>query len=606
MDQLMSTQKAASLSESVKPMEVVKRNGAREAVSFDKITLRIRQLSKTPTVLHVDAIKVAQKVIESLFDGVTTRELDELAGQISASMSLDHPDYSNLAGRIAVSNHQKNTANSFYKVVKQLYDATDIGGKHAPIVSKELFDIVKKHRKEIEDAIDYDRDFLYDYFGFQTLMRSYLMKIRGVMVERIQHMWMRVALGIHGDDVESALETYHLMSQRYFTHATPTLFNSGTGKPQMSSCFLVGMEDSIDGIFKTLTQCAQISKYAGGIGFWAHDIRAKNSHIHGTNGQSNGLVPMLKVFNHTARYVDQCHADASIYTSTGLKHIRDVAYGDEVLTGAGTFCSVCRLLEHEFTGKVIKVTAGGTSVTVTPTQQLLVLRTMQPLSRVAADSFKYMDAADLTVGDYLCKAIPTHEKDVPELDIDDCKILGMMLRTGSVPGMIQTSTQAELDYVTAYFEKRVVHTVIIDGRVWWEPAPSFPLTESLAFDAIGAARLFAGALHLPLAKASALLEGVLGDDCFYVGNLQVAQGLHYLLLRTGQQSYCDGDTLRVAAPDTYVVRERKLIMRIDALDMVPFDRPVYDLVLGGAGADSYTSEVGTAHHGRSQPRQNEQ
>ena len=231
-------------------MEVVKRNGTRETISFDKITKRIRSLGKN---LQIDPLKISQKVIENLYDGVSTSELDELTAQQAASMCLEHPDHSMLAGNVASSNHQKNTSNSFFKTMKMLYEATDINDQHSPIISKELFDVVKKHKKEIEDAIDYERDFLYDFFGFQTLKRSYLLKVKGEPVERVQHMLMRVSLGIHTTggsvDLQSALETYDLMSRKMFTHATPTLFNSGTPKPQLSSCFLLGMEDSIEGNF---------------------------------------------------------------------------------------------------------------------------------------------------------------------------------------------------------------------------------------------------------------------------------------------------------------------------------------------------------------------
>ena len=284
-------------------MKVLKRDNTTEPVSFDKITKRIKSLSNN---LNVDHIKVSQKVIENIYDGVTTYELDELSAQIAAGMSVENPDYSQLAGRITCSNYQKRTPKSFFKVMKMLYEYRDKNNQSAPLISKELFDIVKKNKKIIEDAIQHERDYYYDFFGFKTLYRSYLMKVNGNPMERIQHMWMRVALGIHGEDIQSAIETYNLMSEKYFTHATPTLFNAGTNRPQLSSCFLIAMQDdSIPGIFNTLTQCAQISKWAGGIGLHIHNIRAKGTHIRGTNGTSNGIVPMLKVFNHTARYVDQ-------------------------------------------------------------------------------------------------------------------------------------------------------------------------------------------------------------------------------------------------------------------------------------------------------------
>ena len=265
-------------------------------------------------------------------------------------MSTENPDYSQLAGRITCSNYQKSTPKSFFKVMKLLYEYRDQNGHHASLISKELFDIIKKNKKVLEDAIIHERDYNYDFFGFKTLYRSYLMKVNGVPIERIQHMWMRVALGIHGEDIQSALETYNLMSSKYFTHATPTLFNAGTNRPQLSSCFLIAMQDdSIPGIFNTLTQCAQISKWAGGIGLHIHNVRAKGTHIRGTNGTSNGIVPMLKVFNHTARYVDQClHPDTIVYTKGGPKAIKNIMINDKVITNDGNAYRISKVLDNDF------------------------------------------------------------------------------------------------------------------------------------------------------------------------------------------------------------------------------------------------------------------
>jgi ribonucleoside-diphosphate reductase alpha subunit len=284
-------------------MQVVKRDGSREDISFDKITRRIATLAED---LSVDPTLVAQKTIQSVCDGIHTSQIDELSAELSAGMVIEHdPDYGLLAGRILVSNHEKNRCHTFAEVARMLYEARDEHGGAMPLVSQDLFELSQQHADEIEAQIDYKRDYVYDFFAVKTLFRSYLMKIRGALVERIQHMWMRVAIGIHGADLAKAFETYHLMSKKIFTHATPTLFHAGTPRPQMSSCYLMGMTDSVEGIFKTLSDCAQISKWAGGIGLHVHNIRAKGSQIRGTNGTSNGLVPMLKVFNHTARYIDQ-------------------------------------------------------------------------------------------------------------------------------------------------------------------------------------------------------------------------------------------------------------------------------------------------------------
>ncbi|MBK6399511.1 MAG: ribonucleoside-diphosphate reductase subunit alpha [Bacteroidetes bacterium] len=287
-------------------MFVHKRDGRKEAVRFDKVTARIQKLAYSLSE-HVDTFAVAQKVIEGIYDGVTTSQLDSLAAEIAASMTTRHPDYAILAARIAVSNLHKNTKKSFSETMKDLYEYIDPKtGKKAPLLADDVYAIIEKNKDFLDSTIIYDRDFGYDYFGFKTLEKSYLLKIRGAIAERPQHMIMRVAIGIHKEDIESAVETYNLMSERWFTHATPTLFNAGTPKPQLSSCFLLQMEDdSIDGIYNTLKNCAKISQSAGGIGLSIHNVRATGSYIRGTNGTSNGIVPMLRVFNDTARYVDQ-------------------------------------------------------------------------------------------------------------------------------------------------------------------------------------------------------------------------------------------------------------------------------------------------------------
>ncbi len=287
-------------------MYVVKRDGHKEPVMFDKITARVRKLCYGLNPL-VEPTKVAMRVIEGLYDGVTTSELDNLAAEVAATMTTAHPDYAHLAARISVSNLHKNTKKTFSEVMDDLYNYVNPRTKtKAPLLSDEVYQVIQDNKDLLDSRIIYSRDFNYDYFGFKTLERSYLLKLNGEIVERPQHMLMRVAVGIHLDDLESALETYDLMSKMFFTHATPTLFNSGTPKPQMSSCFLLTMkDDSIEGIYDTLKQTAKISQSAGGIGLSIHNIRATGSYIAGTNGTSNGIVPMLKVFNDTARYVDQ-------------------------------------------------------------------------------------------------------------------------------------------------------------------------------------------------------------------------------------------------------------------------------------------------------------
>lgn len=495
-------------------MEVVKRNGTRETISFDKITKRIRSLGKN---LQIDPLKISQKVIENLYDGVSTSELDELTAQQAASMCLEHPDHSMLAGNVASSNHQKNTSNSFFKTMKMLYEATDINDQHSPIISKELFDVIKKHKKEIEDAIDYERDFLYDFFGFQTLKRSYLLKIKGEPVERVQHMLMRVSLGIHtiggSVDLQAALETYDLMSRKMFTHATPTLFNSGTPKPQLSSCFLLGMEDSITGIFKTLTDVANISKAAGGCGVHTSDIRARGSYIAGTNGFSNGLVPMYKVYNHVARFVDQCLTPCSrLLTKDGFRSVGTLQPNDQILSDSGDLVEIERILEHKYTGNVLEIETANGFIKCTPEHPILVARIYK--NSVVPHEQRtpyYRSASELLVGDFMANPRPRYQKDVKSLGIEDCEFIGIIIEFGELTdtgGTLKLLPEDALSFSIQYLTSRGLHHEIDSGILTWTTkslSPLLPFTRTMLFDR-NTTRLAGFFRHLPEAKLTSLTK----------------------------------------------------------------------------------------------------
>lgn len=335
-------------------LQVIKRSGVKEPVEFDKILQRVKTLSKEYD-LKVNNSALVMKVIDQLYNGIETTKIDELTSEQCASMSSIHPDYNKLAGYIVVSNHQKNTNPLFSHVMNSLYFFNDKHGEHKPLISHELFVIVEKYGSMLDSMLVHERDYFIEYFGFKTLERSYLMRINNKPVERIQHLWLRVALGIHGDNMDKVRKTYEYMSQKYFTHATPTLYNAGTPHPQLSSCFLEAMEDdSIEGIYNTLKDCALISKWAGGIGLHIHNIRASGSHIRGTNGHSNGVVPMLKVFNNTAKYVDQCIVpETYIYTTQGPKKIQDVIGGETQIINENGECEVIEnVLEHPYEGTI--------------------------------------------------------------------------------------------------------------------------------------------------------------------------------------------------------------------------------------------------------------
>lgn len=414
-------------------MIVIKRDGSKEEVSFDKVIRRIKfKCLEEPVCLKVDYVSIAQKVCSRIYDGVKTVELDELAANICVGLSTDEPEYAQIASRIIISNNHKNTPSSFIECIKQLYNNKGNSNNSTPLVSDIIFNVVNHFGDKIENQINYSRDYMFSYFGFKVLEGSYLKKINNNIVERPQHMLMRVSLGIHFDSfdisdinnanyiihLEKAFNTYEYMSMGYFIHATPTLFNAGTPNPSLLSCFLLGMEDSITGIFKCLGDCAQISKAAGGIGFNISNIRAKNSLIHGTGGNSNGILPMLKVFNNTALYVNQCfHPDTVIYTNSGAKRACDISIGDKVITHDGTFKPVLETITNLVSKElyVIKTLHNILNTKCTAEHQIYTIKTSNPKLSIhtlleskqkGEITASYVNASELQIGDLVCYPIP--------------------------------------------------------------------------------------------------------------------------------------------------------------------------------------------------------
>ena len=395
-------------------MKVKKRDGSLEIVSFDKVLRRIQLLSDD---LNINGHEIAQKICNRIYDGVSTSELDELTAVSCSSLIADSPDYDKLGSRIMISNHQKKTSPSFSETIDILYN------NQFPLISDEIYDIVQKHKDKLNSYIDYSRDFLFDYFGFKTLERAYLIRLDDKIIERPQHMFMRVALGIHGYDLKDALETYDAMSTKMFLHATPTLFNFGTPRPQGSSCFLIhNVDDSIDGIYKTLNDCALISKYAGGIGLHIHDVRSKNSIIRGTNGKSDGIIPMLRVYNSTARYVNQCFApETLIDTKNGTKCICDISTDDEVLTIDCSFKRVLGVVSNHIDKTIleIKMKNFADSVYVTKEHDIYVNNGKKELNG------EFVTADKLKVNDVLVYPIDDNKYEYNEIEsIDEVKYEG--------------------------------------------------------------------------------------------------------------------------------------------------------------------------------------
>jgi ribonucleotide reductase alpha subunit len=391
-------------------MRVIKRNGELEEIAFDKILNRIKKLGMEANI-NVNYSSLTMKVIDQLYDKIHTTKIDELTADHCISLSTHHPDYATLAGRILVSNHQKNTSPSFSEAMKQLYYFYDVHEGHSPIISQELWEMVSSNREIFDEMINHNRDYLIDFFGFKTLERAYLYKINNTIVERPQYMWLRVAIGIHGKKMDDIKETYDLMSQKYFTHATPTLFNAGSPRPQLSSCFLQAMEnDSVDGIYNTLKECAQISKYSGGIGLHIHNIRCKDSHIRGTNGKTAGIVPMLKVFNNTARYINQCFApETVVYSKDGPKQMKDITTSDELITMDGTFKRVNKIIINKVKKEILEIETANSlfPVRVTKEHEIYVIN-HETQNKAGQFMPSFLSAGNLKEDDLVAFPIPSY------------------------------------------------------------------------------------------------------------------------------------------------------------------------------------------------------
>ena len=551
-------------------MQVVKRNGHVEAVSFDKVQNRIQTASDG---LDVNPTLIAQRTLARIYDGVKTSELDELAAQLSISLMTTNPDYGTLAARIAISNHHRNTSNKFTDVVKELsHQKVNKTGETVSNVSQELLDICEKHGDAINQKIDYQRDYLFDYFGFKTLEKlQYLLRdTNGKTVERPQHLIMRVSLALWGSiDLERAFETYDLLSHKYFIHATPTNFNAGTPRQQLSSCFLLAMKgDSISGIYDTLKDCALISKYAGGIGLHLHNIRAKGALIRGTNGTSNGIVPMLRNFNDTARYVDQCFTpDTLVYTEQGPKLIEDVSISDKVLTSEGIYHKVKMPIRHEYNGKMLEIQVKNAiyPIRVTPEHQILALQhqakglnfdVIRNRLEKSITKAEFVDANTLNKGDFVVFPIPTYTHDIEEITEEDCRFYGIMLGDGHISydasgvTLNETSKINTLEFVKQYLtDKGIKYNIYKDDDSsidikWSTATPRFKWTRSQLYDTHAHKKWDTPMLHLPLNKIQQIIRGIIETDgcvgekeiTIELSSLGLIESIRYALLRLGALS----------------------------------------------------------------------
>jgi ribonucleoside-diphosphate reductase alpha chain len=570
-------------------MMVVKRNGKKEMISFDKILKRLRAVGEmSPRLTGVIYTNLAMKVIEQLCNDITTSKIDELTAEQCHAMYSIHPDYNTLASRVIVSCHHKNTLDSFSKVMRKLYEFKDKQGKSVALVRKEVYWMVKYHGKELDKMCEYSRDFLLDYFGFKTLERSYLKAINKVVIERAQHMWLRVAIGIHCTGLKAieiehldlneeggvwsrVRETYELMSQKYFTHATPTLYNAGTPMQQLSSCYLLQMEsDSLDGIFNTLKECAMISKGGGGIGLNIHNIRATGSHIRGTDGYSNGIVPMLRVFNNTARYVDQCvHPSTVIYTASGVKRICDCVVGETAIFGREGAVEVIQdVLEHSYKGDILEIETKHSLIPLKITGQHPVyaycgkgeelnLSYLESRMKKSESEFEWVDACELDVDDWLVYPIPSDSKDVSNITWDDCYMYGLIMGSdaGSEAGTetylyVSNHGRGEevVKFVKHYFDAELVEysvTLADEGDssiIRWSPSVHLPFRYADFYNEAKMRAVNGKWLNLPLDKIRCLLKGLLDamptsrvkdDMVLDTESFYLAEAIRFMCLKLG-------------------------------------------------------------------------
>lgn len=554
-------------------MRVTKRNGNLEIISFDKILNRIKNLGQEAGV-QINYSSLAMKVIDQLYDKIETKKIDELAAEQCAALSTLHYDYSVLSSRIIISNHQKNTSDSFYDVMMRLYNFRDVNGNHRPLIAENIWKFVENCRDDLDNLIVHNRDYLIDYFGFKTLERAYLFRLNNIVVERIQHMWLRVAVGIHADlnniakSIELIRETYDLMSLKYFTHATPTLFNSGTPRPQLSSCYLIGMEDdSLDGIYNTLHDCAMISKWAGGVGLHIHNVRAKGTHIQGTNGTSNGIVPMLRVFNNTARYVDQClDPDTIVYTKRGPTMIKNIVIGDKVMTDDGNMYPIRKVLNYDYFGDMYKLS-------VKHTLYPLIATDMHPLWVIKNNTFyqtkftsvindlekkliapEFIEIKNITKNDFVGFPIPKYEKDISHYTEDDCRMYGILLGDGNISSLNnlayislnKETKQNTITFIEDYLSKLNTHiTYSYSGdknvRLTWTRNNMFKFTYEMLYDDNRVKHIVNNMLHLSKSKILNIIKGVLETDgkvsehqiVLEMTSHSIVEGIRYMLLRLG-------------------------------------------------------------------------
>ena len=614
-------------------LHVTKRDGSTEIVAFDKILSRLKKIGKENIVkysgreaegirvnaeerssefaavenLKINYTTLAMKVIDQLFDGIHTTQIDELSAEQCASMASTHPDYNILAGRIVVSNHHKNTKSTFSATMEDLFLNHDSNGVGCSMISTEAYVLSQKYAEELDAMCKYERDYLIDYFGFKTLERSYLLRIHKRPIERPQHMWLRVALGIHGENLERVQETYDYMSQKYFTHATPTLFNSGTPHQQLSSCYLIAMEnDSIDGIYNTLRDCAMISKWAGGIGMHIHNVRASGSYIRGTGGSSNGIAPMLRVFNNTAKYVDQCLTPETIlYTTRGPIPISHAETGiTQVLNLDGTAETVGNVLEHNYTGPLreIHLANRASPLRLTPEHLVQVVSIYKKPENVdviynelGAGLIQpgWLEAKHITEHDYIVHTIPGKSvvRDFAELTEEICYVYGEMLASmeeyqpGATFSIQNTPEKIQhlQDFMTRHCISYDISGVEVYKNISWQKSVNLPFrTSDFWCPHTKTLHISERWLFLPKSKIAQILDGYASTSMKGEAS-PIRPFFDFLRLRLGQPGVGE------------LVFRDQLLVPVSAVSETEYTGLVYDLQM--TTRHNYLLENGIVHNG---------
>jgi ribonucleoside-diphosphate reductase alpha chain len=571
------------------PMFITKRNGTQEPVKFDKITTRIKKLIKPEEADYVDPILISQKVVATIFSGITTTELDTQSAEICVNLSTQHHYYSELAGRILVSSLHKRTTNHF--VDKMVLIQKQLG-----FLDEKWLTWIKKHKKEINALIDYERDYNFDYFGYKTLERAYLLKIKNEIIERPQDMYMRVASFLNQCDLEGTKKTYDMLSMGYYTHATPTLFNSANKRSQCSSCFLLGTDDSIEGITHTWESVSKISKWGGGIGLHVSNIRAKDSIIRGTNGPSSGIIPMLKVYNEIARYINQCFTgEVKVYTEKGLMPIENIKPGDKVFTKDGTLQGVKKVYCDNYDKEVLNIgiTHDYENIKVTPEHPFWVVKNQPPgtnfkliLNRLEKGlvSGDWIDAKEITKNDLIGIPIPKYEDDNPTLDESDCYMYGLMLGDGHICKNVKKQEcgitlgfkkDYQFKFTKKYLEQNGIHywvnTTESTNQIRWIMSSKFKFVRAQLYDSHDEKCFDSAMLNLPIEKAKWIVKGLLETDGSIGKEIQiemssqnVIDGIKYILLRMGilVSGYSRDRTGQVSESKNIVTRKPTYMIRI--------------------------------------------